>query len=126
MIVMDNGIGLPRSIKARRGDLNAQEAVVQAFEGRLRYGARGRGLGRVAEVVARHPSSSFLMLTEFLRDRSRSLMVVVSDRQISVTEIAAPITGTLAIGQIALPAIARDEPSMFDESSDGVLEPIPV
>jgi anti-sigma regulatory factor (Ser/Thr protein kinase) len=115
LMVMDNGIGLPRSIKRRRGDLNGVTAVENALNGRLKYGARGRGLSHVRSVVERHPGSFFIMFTEFLPERNRSILATVDGSgEVVVRELGLPIAGTLAIGQIALPALADVNPTLFE------------
>jgi anti-sigma regulatory factor (Ser/Thr protein kinase) len=115
LTVMDNGIGLPKSIKARRGDLSGESAVRYALEGRLKYGSRGRGLSHVRNVVAANSGSFFVMFTEFLPERNRSIMATIDDNgHVSVGEIMLPVVGTLAIGQVALPALATENPRLFE------------
>jgi len=119
LIVMDNGIGLPKSIKARRADLNGESAVRFAFEGRLSYGDRGRGLTHVGRVISGNPGSSFTMYTELFPERNRSLRVSIgSNGRADVQEVALAVVGTLAVGKLNLPALARQDPTLFEAPDD--------
>lgn len=117
--VMDNGIGLPKSIKKSRGDLNGLSAVEYALTGRLRHGDRGRGLPHVREVVTRNNGSFFVMFTELFPERNRSIIASIdSAGVVSLGEVALPVFGTLAIGQISLPALVRGNPRLFEVEDD--------
>jgi hypothetical protein len=120
LTVMDNGIGLPKSIKARMGGgINGLTAVTRAFEGQLRYGDRGRGLPHVCSVITRHPGSYFALFTELFPERNRSIIATVdSSGMMNFSEIDAPLFGTLAIGQIVLPSLAMEQPQLFDIEED--------
>ena len=115
VIVMDNGIGLAKSVKRRRGDLNGATALLYALTGQLRHGDRGRGLPNVRNIVQRYEGSSFLLLTELFPERSRSLAAFVDDRgEVVVNEVPLPLRGTLAVGQLAMPALADIHPELFE------------
>lgn len=115
LTVMDNGIGLPRSIKSRRGDLNGVTAVRYALDGKLWQGTRGAGLHRVRGVVDKYPGSSLVIFTEFLPERHRSIVAAVDrDGSVDIREVEVGIVGTLAIAQLALPALVNEDPTLFE------------
>lgn len=117
MVVMDNGIGLPRSIRKRRSDLSGARAVEAALEGRLGVSQSDRNLGlrNVRSIIEGAPGSSFAILTGYREDKSRSISARVDDRgHVEVDELELPVFGTMAVAQIALPSVADDHPSLFD------------
>jgi len=126
VIVMDNGLGLAKSIKRRRGDLNGETALRYAFTGQLRHGDRGRGLSNVSNIVQRYSGSTFLLLTELFPERCRSLAAFVDDSGLlGVTEVALPLRGTLAIGQLAMPALAATHPELFEADDSELVIAVP-
>lgn len=114
---MDNGIGIPRSVRRRRSDLNGESALRFALAGKLTHDAdRKWGLSNVRNIVAANPGSKFQLLTSHREDRGHALLCTVVGDTVDIVEWRwMPIVGTIAYAQLALPVPTVDQPSLFDD-----------
>jgi len=114
--VCDNGVGIPRSVRRTRSDLNGMRAFQAAVGGTLGHRAdRQWGLLNVHKIVAENPGSRMVIVTSHLEDRQRSLIHVAAGDDLYWDEWRdMPVHGTLVYVQLALPIPNPDQPSLFD------------